>query len=338
MEIRKPLSKANVLEKVNQFDIFSCYCTPFKQLYRPFKSELRSDKRPTCSICKVGDKLIYRDFAESGTKDCFNYIMEKYSVSFLQALEMINQDFNLKLLSNIKLHGSRQVNPKKTSFNINDIPEMIIDIRVCLRKWTEADKDYWFGKYDITSKTLSKFGVYPLQGFFINNIYTRCGSNVYGYYFGKLPDAREAWKIYQPFADKELKWRSNCPEEIIQGWGQLPEEGEHLIITKSLKDVMTLYQIGIPAIAPQAESNNIAKDIIQDLRTRFKKITILYDNDEPGIKAATRIAEMHELPTIYMPEGTKDASDFVELYGADALKAHLFNDYGIHSNNSRMGS
>jgi len=337
MEIRKPLSKANVLDKVNQFDIFSCYCTPFKQLYKPFKSELREDRRPTCSICKVGDTLIYRDFAERGTMDCFSYIMLKYSINFLQALEMVNQDFNLKLMSTIVLNNSRNVIPRQTNFDINEVPEQVFNIRVCLRKWTLEDKKYWKDKYNISSKSLEKFGVYPLQGFFINNQYTRCGSNVYGYYFGKLSDNREAWKIYQPFAHKDLKWRSNCPEDVIQGWNQLPDKGEHLIITKSLKDVITLYQIGIPAIAPQAESNKINPKITEELRQRFTKITLLYDNDEPGIKAAEQLAEEHDLPVLYMPEGTKDASDFVELYGTNALNEYLFNN-GIHSNNSRMGS
>jgi hypothetical protein len=333
MAVKKLLTKANVLEKVSQFDIFNSYCHPFVKLYKFFKSELRVDKNPTCSICRLGDKLIYKDFAEDKTKDCFEYIKAKYAVNFFQALEMINRDFNLQLLSDVKLTNERVV-ANVTNFDIMKIPEQVIDIRVCIRKWSNNDKEFWFNKFDIHSATLSKFKVFALKGFFINGVYTRCGSNVYGYYFGKLPDGREAWKIYQPYALKELKWRSNCPENIIQGWDQLPEKGDLLIITKSLKDVMVLNQLNFSSIAPQAESNTISSNLVAELKLRFKYILLLYDNDVPGIKAANKIATEHFLPTFFMPEGSKDASDFVELYSSDMLLHYITEIYDAYSNDS----
>lgn len=332
MEVQKLLTKANVLEKVNEFDIFNSYCTPFVKLYKIFKSELRLDKNPTCSICRVGDRLIYKDFSEAETKDCFSYIKEKYAVSFIQALEMVNRDFNLNLLSTVKLAVDR-VPTTISKFNILDVPEQVIDIRVCIRKWTEADKKFWNGRFDIKLDTLKKFRIYALKGFFINGSYTECGSNVYGYYFGKLPDGREAWKIYQPYASKDLKWRSNCTENIIQGWDQLTDEGDLVIITKSLKDVALLDQLGFSVIAPQAESNTISPDLVANLKQRFKHILLLYDNDTPGINAANKIAEQHSLDIFFMPEGSKDASDFAELYGLTELRMYISNAYEIHSNN-----
>lgn len=333
MDIRKPLSKVHILAKVNQFDIFNCYCTPFKKLNKFFRSELRVDKNPTCSICKVGERLIYRDFVERETKDCFAYIQEKYSVTFLQALEMINQDFNLKLISSVKLHTDHKVTPKITNFDISEIEDSVIDIRVQIRKWGEEDKNYWNGKYDLTLKTLKKFNIFPLSGFFINNTYTRCGNNVYGYYFGKFEDGREAWKIYQPFASKGQKWRSNCPESVIQGYKQLPNTGDFLLITKSLKDIAVLDEIDIPSVALQAESLALPVKLIQDLKARFKTILLLYDNDEPGKNAAKKLVDEHGLIDIYMPEGTKDASDFVENYDLEVLNIYLSEIYELYSNN-----
>lgn len=338
MELRKDLSKANILAEVNQFDIFNCYCFPFTKLYKIFKSELRKDKNPTCSICRIGDKLIYRDFSETRRLDCFDYIQDKYSVSFMQALEMVNQDFNLNLISGQKLSGSRGVLAKKSNFNIDDVLEQVVDIRVRTRQLNIKDKEYWNGRFDISSKALHKFRIYPLEGYFINGVYTACGSHVYGYYFGILPDGREAWKIYQPYADKKLKWRSNCPENVIQGYNQLKATGDYLIITKSLKDVVLLDDLGFNAIAPQAETNSISIELVLELRKRFTKVLLLYDNDVPGIKAAESISEQHDLPIFYMPEGTKDASDFTELYGKEQLLAYINGIYDAYSNNPRMGS
>ncbi len=329
-----PLSKANILDKVNQFEIFSCYCAPFKKLYKTFKSELRQDQNPTCSICKKGDQLIYKDFAESGTLDCFGYIMVKYCVNFGEALEMINQDFQLGLSSGIKLTNTRAVTANRIYFNIDEEPDSVIDIRVCVRNWTLSDKEFWNGKYYLKSSTLDYFNVYPLSGFFINGIYTKCGSNVYGYYFGKFPDGREAWKIYQPYADKRIKWRSNCPEDVIQGWNQLCEQDDFCVITKSLKDTMVLWEIGIPSVAPQAESHTISPELVTELKKRFKHILLLYDNDEPGKKAAAKMAEQHNIPVFFMPEFSKDASDFVELYGQEELLHYVTEHYETHCNNS----
>lgn len=339
MKVMRPLTRANVLAKVNQFDIFNCYCTPFTKLNKSFRSELRDDKRPTCSICKVGDKLVYRDFAiVERSMDCFNYIQEKYSVNFSQALEMINQDFNLGLISFVKLVYSPKATITRTDFDISTVPEYIVEIRVKIRDWSSADKDYWNGKYDLHRSTLELFGVHPLQGFFINGRYTGCGSNVYGYYNGRMLDGREAWKIYHPFGEKSEKWRSNCLDGTMQGWDQLPATGDLCIITKSLKDVMVLYQLGIPAVAPQAESNNLDTEKVNELKTRFKNVLILYDNDAPGKKAAEKFSEEFNIPAVYMPEGTKDASDFVELYGVDVLNAYIQDIYELYSNNSQLGS
>lgn len=332
MVVRKPLSKANVLEKVNQFDIFNSYCSPFVKLYKTFKSELRVDQNPTCSICRVGDKLIYKDFAENETRDCFDYIQVKYSVSFIQALEMINRDFNLDLISSIELTNAKVVT-QISNFDIMEVPEQVVDIRVCIRNLSISDKEFWNGRFDIHSVTLEKFKIYALKGFFINGAYTECGSNVYGYYFGKLPDGREAWKIYQPYATKDLKWRSNCPENIIQGWEQLEASGDLVIITKSLKDVALLSQLGYSSVAPQAESNTISPDLVSNLRERFTHVMLLYDNDEPGKKAANKIATEHSLPLFFMPEGSKDASDFAELYGSDMLSEYITETYEIYSDN-----
>jgi len=337
MDVRKPLTKANVLEKVNQFDIFNSYCSPFNKLYATFRSEIRNDKNPTCSICKAGDKLIYKDFSEQETRDCFDYIQTKYGVTFIQALEMVNRDFNLNLLSTVTLSNDR-VAVSKSNFNITDIPEQVVDIRVCTRKFNQNDKEYWYDKYGLHSATLEKFNIYPLSGFFINSVYTACGSNVYGYFNGLLPDKREAWKIYQPYADKKLKWRSNCPENIIQGWSQLQANGDLVIITKSLKDVAVLSQLEIPAVAPQAESNTISPNLVTNLRERFESVMLLYDNDEPGKVAAAKLAGQHSLPVFFMPEGTKDASDYAELYGLEELNDYLTEIYEKYSYNSQLGS
>jgi len=324
MNIRRPLSRANILDKVNQYDIFNYYCTPFSELRKIFRSELRPDKNPTCSIMKSGDKLYYRDFTDSKKLDCFDYVQVKHGErSFIHAMERVNIDFGLDLMSKgLDVVGSK-IAPVLSNFNIEDVEEFTTEIGVRIRKWDLRDKAFWADKYGLTSKELEFYNIHPLEGMFINNTYTQCQDIAYGYYFGKLPDGRAAWKLYQPYADKKRKWRGNCPESLLQGFKEMEKEGDVLLITKSLKDVVVLKKAGYPSFAPQAESVHISHEVMAELKESFKTILILYDNDVPGKNAAEAIAKDHNLPLFYFPSETKDASDFVEMYSYDELDLYL---------------
>ena len=342
---RKPVNKENVLEKVTSYDIFARYVSPFKKVGKHFCSELRKDHNPTCVIGKVGNKLIYRDFSESETRDCFNYIMLKYGVGFQEALEMINLDFKLGLIPVKNITYTPTVT-SISNFNIDDIERLPADIRVTVRNWTRSDKPFWNGKYGITSKLLSKFRVYPLTGYWINGRYFKCGLNSYGFYFGKLEDGRESWKIYQPYEKKKNegghKFITNCPDFFIQGYDLLPETGDLLIITKSYKDVIVLDMIEVPSISPNSESVYVDPNVIAELKLRFKDIWILYDNDETGIRGAEKLSEENNLPYFFMPIDTKDPSDFLELYGIETLREYIdgrdqWREEYLSSNNSKVG-
>ena len=53
-----------------------------------------------------------------------------------------------------------------------------------------------------------------------------------------------------------------------------------------MKDVMFLYEHGIPAIAPNSEGIIISDKQMQKLSKRFTKIIVFYDNDLAGVKGA----------------------------------------------------
>jgi DNA primase len=69
----------------------------------------------------------------------------------------------------------------------------------------------------------------------------------------------------------------------------LPKTGDYLVVTKSLKDVMTLYSLGISAIAPISENCFLSESQYNRLKERFKYIILLYDNDRPGLRAMLSI-------------------------------------------------
>lgn len=67
----------------------------------------------------------------------------------------------------------------------------------------------------------------------------------------------------------------------------LPKSGlDWIVVTKSLKDVMVLYEYGITAIAPCSENEFLTQAQYDRLKKKYKQIYLFYDNDKPGLHAA----------------------------------------------------
>jgi DNA primase len=94
------------------------------------------------------------------------------------------------------------------------------------------------------------------------------------------------------------------------------------VITKSLKDVMTLDALNIPAISAVNEGTLINQDIITDLKKRFKSIICIMDDDNAGRKIADKYLKLYNIPSIYVPQG-KDISGMYKILGKDAVKQYL---------------
>jgi len=95
----------------------------------------------------------------------------------------------------------------------------------------------------------------------------------------------------------------------------LPKSGELLVITKSLKDVMSIHDIvGVPAIGLQSESVMMKDSVMDEYKSRFKKVVCLFDNDDAGIKLAKEFSKRYNVPHFFvLPiSNSKDFSDFVK--------------------------
>ena len=305
------LSKEMVLSKINEVDIFAYYCNSFKELGKPFCSELRKDSKPGVSIVLWKDKLLYKDWAyPEHTFDCFGYVMAAYNVSFYSALRIIDNDFGLNL-------GSKQSEINFTKgylgyrSRIKVQNKKVVVIKKKSRPWMAKDAKFW-SQYLISKKTLIKFAVTPISHYWINDSRFTCKLS-YAYKMGSK------YKIYSPY--EEVKWMSNTNAKQIQGYDQLPKQADLCIIASSLKDVMCLFEMGIPAIAMQSEMQLPLRTTIDTLRQRFKQVAVFYDNDftnpnNPGQRMAQKICKEYNLRNIYLPEeyGVKDLSDYIAQF------------------------
>jgi DNA primase len=98
----------------------------------------------------------------------------------------------------------------------------------------------------------------------------------------------------------------------------LPKHGEYIVITKSQKDCMLLYEYGIPAIAPCSENEFLTEVQYNRIKSRFKHVICNYDNDLPGIHSMCKLKKKYpELEFAFLPihGGSKDISDFFKNNG-----------------------
>ena len=274
-----------------------------------FVSPLRVDHKPTCSFYR-GRQLYFKDFATGECLSFENVVMKKYGCNYHEALKIIATDFGI-------IDGSK---PKIVPIQPIFKKEKKTIIQIEAKSFTKEELEWW-EQFGITKNILTKYRVYSCKTVFLNgrieSIYdSKCPS--YGYYFGN-EEGRELWKIYYPYR-KNFRFIGNIKTTTIQGYNQLPKKSKLLVITKSLKDCMVLYNLGIAAIAPQSETQFIEDNVLEVLKKRFKHIVLLFDNDQTGLEFTNKIKRKYKWITpmiIPLKYKAKDISDFYKAYGRD---------------------
>lgn len=274
-------------------------------------SPLRHDKHPTCKFYWKDGILMFHDFSGDFSGDCFEVVKRVRNIpDFRKVLEDIIEDVEVKTERLIFSDSVRRSSSKKSRSKI----------RASYRKPNKADYDYW-KSFGIQPSTLKKYSIYCAKTIAVNGtkIYSyKINNPAYVYVFGQTH-----FKIYFPFSeDKSRKFISNT--NYMQGWNQLDfSKSDLLIITKSMKDVMALHDLGWQSIAPHSEGAIISEDIIHICLNRFKRVVLLYDMDKTGINGVNAMINRYknlEYIFIKTAEGGKDVSDVIREKGTDYAK------------------
>lgn len=314
-EVETNITFDKILSNVDDYYIYCYYLDRQAKINKPMQSPLRKDKHPSWAIYKNKKGLyIYKDFATGETGNAIKFVQSMFGLNYNEALKKVWQDIIVK-------------KPKEFYKKMNEYAKEPVNkkckIEIKKKNFTQKDLDYW-GQYGIQKETLKKYNVIPALIVWINEIQTFYYTEKEPIYVYKIYDK---FKVYRPFSNKKYKWRNNCSSYDIQGLEQLKDKGELLIITKSLKDVMSLYELGYDAIAPQSEVSNIPNIIMNHLKSRFSKIIILFDYDKGGEIGAKKLSEEYSIPYTFIPKhyydlyNVKDVSDLIKEFGTkEALK------------------
>ena len=308
------MSLRDLLDKLDDYTIYSYYLGSFKP-GKLMNSPLRSnDQVPSFAIfaSKTGGLL----FKDHGTGEAGNALKFLKLYRGIQTREELEREL-LKII--------RRTNPNlkvRTNNYSKPVGSGMTDIGIVRQQFTDIDKQYW-KQFHISIDTLKKFNVFSIKYFLCNRVVRGTYKEDSPMYAYKVYDR---FKIYRPLASKYTKWRTNLTNRHVQGLSELPQEGGNLlIITKSLKDVMCLYEMGFNAIAASSETTFIPDDILQSLRTKWKHIVILYDRDKTGMKTARTYSKQYKMDAIFVHKKfkAKDISDAVRDNGFFVIKEWL---------------
>lgn len=301
------LNKEEVFKRITEEEIFEKYLQLPIDEDTFYINPLRPDKRAGCRYYRnKNGRLYFKDFSKGFHWDCFNVVQAaNNNCSFIDALRIIIRDFRL--------------NNTVPSYEITreEVLKLRTRIQISVRSWNQQDLQYW-NQYNIDLSTLSDFRVYACKTIWINGEEYRVKSNdpCYAYYFGN-----DLYKLYFPFrTDGRWFQNTNYNDNILQGWSQLKQRSKILVITKSLKDVMIYYLLGIDAVAPISENQTLTQEQYAEISSLYPIIYTNGDNDSTGRAFMVRHKVLYNIPYIVFPKTwSKDISDNVKRFGFEKV-------------------
>jgi len=271
-----------------------------------------NDKERTPSMCiYLDNKQVYKfkDFSTGKGGSAIDLVKEITSLSYHKVCQLVVESYNDFVLHN---NGGYDVKEFKQSSRYK-VSKYIF------RSWSTQDQYFWT-QFNIGTKLLTEHNIRPLASYcMLKDDKELCitGNYLYGYFKadGTL------YKIYQP---KTLDKKFIKVADYVQGSEQL-KNNKYLIITSSLKDVMALKSLKIPVdvIAPDSENSMIRKELMEQYIKKYKKVIIVFDFDEAGIKSMEKYKELYpEIEYTALPM-SKDPSDSIKDYGAKEVYYRL---------------
>ena len=273
------------------------------------------DKVPSMFIYQDSGKYKFKDFSSGFQGDHVELVRHlfNYDVRYRAANRIIT-DYQEYLKHNAPVvRGPIQFYDK---FKVVDFE---------MRHWNSQDSKFWTS-FRISSSILTHYNVVPLEFFTMSK--TEIDGSITSYRFsrpyvyGYFRNDGELYKIYMPKVPEKKFIKI---QNYTQGMDQLQYDSKYLLIVSSLKDLMSFKKLGIgniECIAPDSENTMIGESVIGKLQEKYSKILVLFDNDEPGVKAAQRYTDKYGIRSITL-DMSKDLSDSVKDHGIEAVRDKL---------------
>lgn len=307
-----------LLGKTSEFDIMRFYLN-IDVLPALINSPLRQDRNASVSIFSPdGVKVFYKDFGTGEHGSIFDLLGRMWNRTFSETITKIWDDIDKVKHNRINLNRTRRGVIHKSN--------SILEVRT--RQWFDYDMEYW-NSYGISREWLEFGDVYPISHILItmDNITKIIPAEKLAYVYVERKDGKVSLKVYQPKSQR-LKWLSKHDSSVWDLWSRLPDRGDTLFITSSRKDALCLWEnTGIPSVSLQGEGYVPKEKVINQLKQRFGRVIIFFDNDydkdeNHGHIYASRLSGMFDLDMVEIPSEykSKDPSDLFKNHGAETFR------------------
>jgi hypothetical protein len=310
----RKLSKETILEAVDEYSLYCFYLGFDPELKTRYSSPIReSDPDPSFSMFyNWGEpcEFLWKDSGQGNTGDIFFLIKKMFPqlTSNQSVFEKIDTDFKLGFTK-----GEMTVTEKIILKN-KPVDKPVTNIRIKSKEFTEEAIAFW-ESFGVNKHTLHYYDVTQVEYLWTND-YQEVPISPKGLAFAYKE--LDKFKIYQPY-DREFKFRNNYPNRYIEGFFQLKRTTDLLIITKSRKDVMVLFQLGYESVSPKSENTVMPHQYFTHFAQNYKRVVVLFDND------MKHKGDSYPFEKIYVPldSGEKDVSDYRRTFGEDATRRML---------------
>lgn len=314
------ISYKDILSKRSEIEILSYYFG-IEKLPIVIHSPFRKDNNPSFGLQVFEGHIYYKDFSTGECGDLISLLMKFWNKTYEEVLEKLYKDIFKITNTNMSITHNSSRTKSNSSTTI---------LQVKTRPWREYDLDYWLS-YGITLKWLEFADVYPISHTIIskeNKAYS-FRADTYAYAYVEHKDNIVSIKVYQPFNTKGFKWINKHKGNVVSLWTKIPDKGDKLCICSSLKDALCLWSnTGIPSIALQGEANTMSNTAINNLKQRYNKIYVLFDNDKAGLKGGIKLSKQCKAINVVLPKinGTKDISDlYKSLQDKETFRTIMLN-------------
>jgi len=318
-----------LLEEVSDIDIY-CELTGIEfELGKAEISPIREDDDfPSFSLflpTKIAhprpEEVWWRDFRD-GSGDVFKFTKEYakhvYGLDLQTRYDIIKfLDYELEL-DIFERDSKKSYTKRKIDY---DKARESKEILFKSRPFTTRDI-IWWANYGVDVELLEEHDVRSIRHILHEDFTIRKTISIYDLAFAFV--VYDKVKVYQPEASKKIKWRNTCPAEYIQGWQQL-KGTDTLIITKSYKDLLVFKSfMNVDVIAPQSESGSFTEEHINFIKSKYKRVYVVYDYDEAGKIGAGKLKDAYDftvrwVSTLVHAEEDKpkdkDISDYILNHG-----------------------
>lgn len=306
----------NSLTINEQLIVWSWILNKSVSIGQTFTSPFRYDKTPGCrlrvwnNMVMMGDNK-YPEYSKYNCLHGINYFRNT-GLNECACFVMVHLHYGTNpILTSTQVITGKTLKGRPSKSDVHFVPFTNELGEAC---YTQIDANYW-QPVGVSANDLKEANIFSCHHFYVNGTYMK-PQNYPCYAYVSKETGKV--KIYVPYADKDWKWFSTQSKNEVFKVGSSTK----LLITKSIKDVLTLKNILTDWEIWSFSNEGVIPSVSIDNKVEVK---YLYDNDNAGYKAAERLVEHFGKgeAVFFNEELGKDAYDTAIKHGIDILKQEL---------------